>query len=120
VTEETKKMVMQNIQFLLNQFIHCALYENVIFCWVLHRQELIDELLLGLDLGDCEVKIISLISDADSLRARLELDVERGIRKTDVVERSLQRLQCYQQMNTIKVDTTRLGVSEVLSKIMSL
>ena len=26
VTEETKQMVMQNICFLLNQFIHCSVY----------------------------------------------------------------------------------------------
>lgn len=38
VTEETKRMVLRNICFLLNQFIRCSAYENVIFCWVLHQQ----------------------------------------------------------------------------------
>ena len=31
VTEETKNMVMDNICFLLNQFIHCSAYNNIIF-----------------------------------------------------------------------------------------
>lgn len=31
VTEETKEMVMQNICCLLNNFLHCTAYENVIF-----------------------------------------------------------------------------------------
>lgn len=36
ITNETKTMVMHNICFLLNQFIHCSAYENIIFCWVMH------------------------------------------------------------------------------------
>ena len=34
VTEETKRMVMENITFLLAQFLDCSAYQNVIFCWV--------------------------------------------------------------------------------------
>ena len=30
VTTETKKMVIENICFLLNNFIHCPVYENII------------------------------------------------------------------------------------------
>lgn len=33
VTDETKEMVMDNICYLLNNFLHCSAYENVIFCW---------------------------------------------------------------------------------------
>ena len=33
VTEETKVMVVDNICHLLNNFIHCSAYENIIFCW---------------------------------------------------------------------------------------
>ena len=29
VTEETKEMVMQNICFLLNQFLHCSAYDHM-------------------------------------------------------------------------------------------
>ena len=32
VTEETKAMVMDNICHVLNNFIHCTEYENIIFC----------------------------------------------------------------------------------------
>ena len=38
VTDETKNMVLQNITFLLNQFLRCSAYENAIFCWVMHEQ----------------------------------------------------------------------------------
>lgn len=32
VTDETKAMVEGNICYLLNSFLHCSAYENVIFC----------------------------------------------------------------------------------------
>jgi broad-specificity NMP kinase len=41
VTEETKEMVMRNICFLLNNFIKCTVYENIVFCWVMHQQALL-------------------------------------------------------------------------------
>ena len=53
VNEETKKMVLQNICFLLNQFIHCSAYQNIVFCWVLHEQSIIDSLVANLDKADC-------------------------------------------------------------------
>ena len=53
-------MVMDNITHLLNNFLHCSAYENVIFCWVMDRQAILDDLLwargwrdfVSLDFGD--------------------------------------------------------------------
>lgn len=44
VTAETKAMVQENIAFLLGQFLRCSAYETVIFCWVMHQREIIQEL----------------------------------------------------------------------------
>ena len=86
VTNETKAMVTDNICYLLNNFLHCSAYENVIFCWVMHQQSIIDSILEKLDTQNCEVKCISLIADEASLQKRLTTDVERGIRAEDVIE----------------------------------
>ena len=48
VTEETKRMVMENITFLLAQFLDCSAYQNVIFCWVMHEQHILSEVLARL------------------------------------------------------------------------
>ena len=45
VTEETKAMAMDNIAHLLGSFLRCSQTEYVIFSWVMHQQEIIDELL---------------------------------------------------------------------------
>ena len=44
VNDETKQMVMENICFLLKNFIRCSAYKNIVFCWVMHEQTIIDEI----------------------------------------------------------------------------
>ena len=48
VTEETKTMVLENVVFLLNRFIRCSAFKNIVFCWVLHEQGIIDGILAKL------------------------------------------------------------------------
>lgn len=62
VTEETKKLAIDNICFLLGNFLRCTVFENIIFCWVLHEQRTIDEILSRLDLSGCEVKKFPLFA----------------------------------------------------------
>ena len=70
VTEETKAMVMANICFLLDQFIHCSAYDHIIFCWVMHEQSIIDGIVSRLDTANCEVKAVSLMcSERNSVNA---------------------------------------------------
>ena len=120
VTEETKNMVMENICFLLNQFIQCSAYENIIFCWVMHEQSIIDTILAKLDKKDCEMKVISLTCDKKTLVQRLSLDVAKGIRLEDVIERSCLRLPMYERLNTIKIDTTSKTIERVVDEIVKL
>ena len=81
VTDETKAMVTNNICYLLNNFLKCSAYENIIFCWVMHEQRIIDSILKKLDTQNCEVKCVSLIADENTLRERLSADVEKCIHK---------------------------------------
>ena len=67
ITEETKAMVMDNICFLLNNFLRCSAYENIIFCWVMHEQSIIDEITKRLDTDLCLVKCISLTANEAEL-----------------------------------------------------
>ena len=120
VTEETKAMVTENICYLLNQFLHCSAYENVIFCWVMHQQAIIDSILERLDTANCRVKCISLLADEATLRQRLTADVERGVRTADVIDRSVARIPLYQELNTLKVDTRNKTIPVVAGEIAQL
>ena len=120
VTEETKKMVLQNICFLLNQFIHCSAYENIVFCWVLHEQSILDSILQNIDKTDCTIVNVSLMCNETELRKRLLKDVHAGKRQQDVVQRSVARISCYTTLNTIKINTNGKNPMEVAEEIISL
>ena len=120
VTEETKTMVMENICFLLNQFIHCSAYHNIIFCWVMHEQSIITKILDSLDKSNCEITTISLLCDEQELRERLNQDIAAGIRQPDVKDRSVARIPLYHKLSTIKIDTTGKTVSEIAEEIARL
>ena len=102
-TEETKAMVMRNICFLLNSFLHCTAYENVIFCWVMHEQSILDAIIRELDTKHCRVIKISLMVDEINLKNRLSHDIALGTRTADIVDRSIARIHLYQALDTIKV-----------------
>lgn len=118
VTEETKKMVMENIIFLLNNFIHCSAYDNILFCWVMHEQNIIQEILSSLDKKNCEVRSISLICSEADLKERLEKDIRTGIRSGDILERSLARIRLYENLNTEKLDVSGISPEETAERII--
>lgn len=120
VTNETKTMVVHNICYLLNSFIHCSAYENVIFCWVMHEQSIIDGIINKLDIENCMVKKISLTVDEMNLQKRLKTDVARNIRTADVIDRSVARIPMYQALDTIKIETSNKTVREIVDEIMAL
>ena len=120
VTEETKTMVMENIAFLLNQFLHCSAYENVIFCWVLHEQAILEDLLARLDTAGCRVLCVSLVCTAEALEERLRRDVEAGLRQPDVIARSLARLPLYGKLNTVKLDVSACTAEEAAGQLAKL
>lgn len=120
VTDETKAMVIGNIAHMLNSFIGCSAYKNVIFCWVMHRQEIIDDILSRLELGMCEVLLISLTASPEALRRRIENDISAGIRSEDVLARSLERLPFYEDLNTLKLDVSTITAEEAAGMIAEL
>ncbi|MCD8005845.1 MAG: AAA family ATPase [Oscillospiraceae bacterium] len=120
VNDETKAMVHKNICFLLNQFIHCSAYKNIIFCWVMHEQAIIDGILDELDKNDCRIKSISLLCNEQVLRNRLLGDVQKGIRQEDVIERSIERIPLYQTLSTEKIDTSEKTLDQIVEEILLL
>lgn len=120
VTQETKAMVQENIQFLLGQYLRCPAYETVIFCWVMHQQEIIDGLLGNLPLEGVKVHAVSLLAHPDTLRQRIGRDVEQGLRSWDVLDRSLARLPLYQELDTEKLWVDDLTPEQAAEKLAAL
>lgn len=120
VNEETKAMVLQNIAFLLNQFLRCSVYENVVFCWVLDQQEIWDQLLAQLDLTGCRVCAAALVCSETALCSRLKKDVDAGLREPDIIRRSTARLPLYDALRAQRVDVTCLTPRQTAEAIRAL
>lgn len=120
VTRETKEMVMDNICHLLGNFLRSSQYQNIVFCWVMHQQSIIDEILHNLDTEECRVICISLTAEGETLRQRLAADIEKGIRRADIIERSLERMPLYSELSTIKIATDRKNPYMIAEEIMKL
>lgn len=120
VTEETKHMVIDNICYLLNNFIRCSAYDNIIFCWVMHQQAIIDRILTGLSLEQVQLHSISLICSEAALKDRLHRDVANGLRTDDVIERSTARLPLYDNLDTVKIDVSHISPEETAQKMIQI
>ncbi len=116
---EEELMVMENICFLLNQFIRCSAYENIIFCWVMHEQGIIDEIISKLETEDCQIYTISLICDVDVLKKRLQKDIDAGIRSEDVIQRSIARIGLYEKLDTEKIDVSHITSEQAAERIIN-
>ncbi len=118
VTDETKQMVVGNICFLLNSFIKCSAFENIVFCWVMHEQGIIDEILSHLDTTGFRIHLISLVCDKEALQVRLGKDVDEGIRTEDIVRKSLERIPLYEALRTVKVDVSKRSPEQAANFIV--
>ncbi len=113
ITEETKDMVIENICYMLNNFIKCSAFDNIIFCWVLHQQNIIDRILSELNTAECRCVILSLVCSEEVLEKRLRGDIAKGYRSIDVIERSKKRIPMYDAVNSIKIDTSEKTIQEI-------
>ena len=63
------------------------------------------------------MRLISLTCAEEALRKRLQKDVDAGIRTPDVIGRSVERLGCYEALQTEKIDVSRITPVEAAEKI---
>ncbi len=117
VTEETRAMVLDNITHVLANFLRCTEYENIVFCWVMHQQRIIDDIRARLPLRDVRVVSISLISTPEALTDRIRRDIAAGCRDEASVERALSYLPLYSAVTSVKLDVSDLSVAEAAEEI---
>ena len=103
--DENKEMVLRNIQFLLNSFIDNSSIENIVFVWVMHHQEIIDDLLARLH-GDYELYSFSLTATEEELTKRFSKDIDAGIRSRSALQEAITRIKMYQDVKSIKIDVS--------------
>lgn len=120
VNDENKTMVINNITYLLRSFINNSYIEYIIFNWVIHTEDIFDTVLEPLKDLEFDVIKITLTCSEEALKSRIGKDVEVNLRDESCINRSLQRLELYKNMSTIKLDTSKLSIAEVVEKIIKI
>ncbi|MBR6653890.1 MAG: AAA family ATPase [Oscillospiraceae bacterium] len=109
---ENKEMVMDNITYVLGNFLSNPNFETVIFSWVMHLPEIHEELLTRLENHDFDVFDISLVCSKDELKKRL------AGRSDDEVQRAIGYLPLYDNLENVKLDTTGHSPARVVDDIL--
>lgn len=119
VTDETKRMVQDNITHMLRNFLSCSEYKNIIFCWVMQDESIMDDLFSTLSDLKFSLYRFTLMISEKALTERIQNDIENHLRTQDVLERSIKRLPLYEKMNTTKIDVSDISARRAAEKIHS-
>lgn len=117
VTDETKAMVTDNITHLLNNFIKCSAYENIIFCWVMDFESIYESLANRLNTENCNIYRFTIDCSQSTLKKHIDADIAAGIRKAEDYERSVQRLARFAPLNTVKINVDNLSAAQAAQAI---
>ena len=109
VTDETKEMVVGNIAHLLGSFLRCSEYQNILFCWVMHEQSIVDSILARVDMSQANYRLFTLTLSESALRERLARDIAAGKRDEDILNRSCARLGLYGRMYGTRIDVSSIS-----------
>lgn len=120
VSEENKTMVIENICFILNNFIKNSMSEYIIFNWVIQTDEIMNLVLGNLNLENTHVYKITLMCSEDSLVERIAKDIAEGIRDAESIESSLKNLKLYKNMDSLKIYTDNKTIDKIVGEILKI
>lgn len=114
VTMENRVLVKSNIIHMLNGYLMHSTIKTILFNWVIPSEEVMNIVLDDLDLSHVDVIKITLMCNEESLRQRMIKDQ----RSEEKILNSIERLNDYQHMDTIKIDTSDLNVKDTVNVLM--
>jgi broad-specificity NMP kinase len=113
ITEANQKTFFDNLHYLLNGFLSNPTFEYVLFSWVIPREDLLNYIVKALRDNRFELVKITLPCADDPLKERMP----KAGRDAATVEKSMLYQKAYQEMDTLKVDTTTLSLSETADEV---
>ena len=117
VTQETKSMVTDNICHLLNNFINCSQYKNVIFCWVMDYESIYQSIATNLNTENCKIWRFTISCSEQTLKQRVEND---NLQEGRNFEKSAERLPRFDVMDTVKIHNDNMTARETAEHIKNI
>lgn len=120
VNEENKKMVINNITYMLNAFIQNNNSKYIVFNWVIQTDDIMELILSRLNLKNVKVYKITLMCSKEELEKRIAKDIAKGLRDRGCMERSMSQYHLYDNMNTIKINADNNRVNDIVNMILDI
>ena len=117
VNEETKTMVTDNMCHMLNNFIKCSQYKNIIFCWVMDFESIYESIATRLNSENCNIYRFTICCSPQTLKSRVEGDVNQDGRN---FEKSLARVERFEILDTVKIYNDDMTVQQTAKYIKNL
>ena len=108
---ETFIMILNDIHYLLNSFLENSKIEHVVFSWIMDEQEIIEQILSGLNLTDVKVIPVSLVPSIQNVTLKFSDDSKQ-------IDQIISRLLKYQSLATIKYDNTNVSLDSLSDDII--
>lgn len=118
--EYNKEMVIRNIGYLLRSFLDNPQYEYIVFNWVIHIEDIYELVLSEVKGYKFDLYKITLICNKNELRKRIKKDIKNGERSEDSIEKSIERIEMYNELNSIKIETSRKTVRTITNEIIEI
>ena len=113
--ETNQKMFLDNINYLLNNYLSNPTFEYVLFSWVIPREDMIHYIIKKLrNNNSFEVKRVTLLCEDSKLKERMIQDGRDEL----TIKKSMLYQETFRGIDTIKVDTTDLSVPETVNEVL--
>jgi len=115
-SEENKAMVLSNIKHILRNFFENSSCKFILFSWVLHDMDILDDILAVLSNENYDLRIVTLTCSEKVLISRLQ----KRERK-DLIEKSIKHLSLYDEKDhgTLIIDTTNMTIDKTIERILN-
>lgn len=118
LNDQIKNLYIKNITSLINNYLLNSEVKNVIFCWVIHKNEILQKIINNTDLNKVNVFVITLQADNHSLISRITKRFDYEDRDKSELERSLYYQEnYYKDISSYKIDTSNMSIDDVAKKI---
>lgn len=112
--EKHHRMFLDNIYHILNNYLSTPLFEYVLFSWVIPREDMISYIIKKLSDNPFQLVRITLLCTENKLEERM-----RQAGRDDItIEKSILYQREFSSIDTLKVDTTELSVSETVNEVL--
>lgn len=119
VNEQTKKMVIENITYQLNNFMKQDVIKNIVFNWVIDEDYIYQDIISRLT-GNYRIYKITLMASKETITKRIVADIANGCRSQDNLNRSLEKLAKYEKLDSIKIYTDDKSVDTIVKEIITI